>query len=55
MLDFDNNRTWAPLLANAVGGSILESIRDRFVATAPEFVEDARDLLFEWMGRGQSY
>ena len=51
MLDFDDNRTWGPLLANAVGGSILESIRDRFVATAPELVDDARDLLFEWMGR----
>ena len=51
MLDFDDNRTWGLLLTDAVGVLILESIPDRFVAAAPELVEDARDLLFEWIDR----
>ena len=51
MLDFDDNRTWGLLLTDAVGGSILESVPDRFIAAAPELVEDARDLLFEWIDR----
>ena len=51
MLKFDDNCIWGPLLAEALGKLYSEMIRDRLVAAEPEFVEDARDLLFSWMGR----
>ena len=51
MLNFDDNRTWGPLLTDAIGDLISKSILDRFVAAAPEYVEDARALLFEWTDR----
>ena len=51
MLNFDDNRTWGPLLTDAIGDLISKSILDRFVAAAPEYVEDARALLFDWTDR----
>ena len=51
MLNFDDNRTWGPLLAEALGELYSGMIRDRLVAAEPEFIEDARDLLFSWTGR----
>ena len=51
MLDFGDNRAWGLLLTAAVGDLISESVVDRLVAAAPEFVEDARDLLFSCTNR----
>ena len=51
MLNFDDNRTWGLLLTDAVGGLLSESILNRLVAAAPEYVKDARDLLFDWTDR----
>ena len=45
MLDFDNSRNWGPLLTATLADLISETVVDKLVATAPEFVEDAFDLL----------
>lgn len=51
MLDFDDNRSWKPLLTTALGDLISESVVDRLAAAASEFVEDALDLLFSCTNR----
>ena len=50
-LDFDDDRTWGPLLTAAVGDLISEPVVEQLAAAAPEFVEDARDLLFSCTNR----
>ena len=50
-LDFDDNRAWGPLLTAAVGDLISEPVVEQLVAAAPEFIEDALDLLFSYTNR----
>ena len=50
-LDFDDNRAWEPLLTAAVGDLISEPVVEQLVAAAPEFIEDALDLLFSYTNR----
>ena len=51
MLDFDDNRAWGPLLTAAVRDMISEPVVERLVAAAPEYVEDALDVLFSCTNR----
>ena len=53
MLDFDDNRTWGPELTGVLGGLLTDGALDRLAAAAPQFVEDARDLLLSCADRGQ--
>ena len=50
-LDFDDNRAWGPILTAAVGDLVSEPIVEQLVAAAPEFIEDALDLLFSYTNR----
>lgn len=45
MLDFDDNRNWTPLLSAALADLVPKSVVGKLIAEAPEFVEDAFDLL----------
>jgi hypothetical protein len=51
MIDFDSIDNWAPELAAALSGHVPDSVAPELAAAAPEFVEDARDLLFELTDR----
>ncbi len=51
MLDFDDNRTWGPLLTATVGDLISEAVVERLVSAAPKFIEDALDVLFSCTNR----
>lgn len=51
MLRFDNKGTWWPLLDDALIDDVPAAVRKKLAATAPEFFEDARDLLLSWTDR----
>lgn len=51
MIDFDDIEDWAPKITTALSQHVPDSVAQELAATAPEFVEDARDLLFELTGR----
>lgn len=51
MIDFDDIDDWAPKLAAALSPHVPDSIGPKLAAAALEFVEDARDLLFDLAGR----
>ena len=53
LLDFDDNYTWGPELTAAVGEPLVGRVADKLVATSPEYVEDARDLLFSYADRAR--
>ena len=45
MLDFDDSRNWTSLLTAALADLVSETFVETLVTAAPEFVEDAFDLL----------
>ena len=45
MLEFDNSRNWGPLLTATLSDLVSETVVEKLAAAAPEFVEDAFDLL----------
>lgn len=47
MIDFDNIDDWAPLLAFALREHVPVSIYPELIAATPQYIEDARALLFE--------
>ena len=49
--EFDDNRTWGALLTATIGDLLSESVVEKLVSAAPEYVEDARDLLFSCTDR----
>lgn len=51
MVDFDDIKSWAPELTAALGIEIEELLRKGLQAAVPQYVEDARNKLFEIMGR----
>ena len=51
MLDFDCIDDWAPKLNVALEDYLHEGITSALMGAAPEFIEDARDLLFELTDR----
>lgn len=46
MLDFDSSNDWDPLLAAALAEILPNGLADRVADAAPEFVEDALQLVF---------
>jgi hypothetical protein len=51
MIDFDDIDDWEPDLAAALSSHLPDSIGETLAAAAPEYVEDARDLLFDLASR----
>lgn len=51
MLDFDDIDDWAPQLAAALSSHVPDSVERKLVAARLEYIEDARDLLFELTDR----
>ncbi len=51
MLDFDDNRNWTSPLTVALAHLVSETVVERLVAAAPEFIEDAFDLLLACTNR----
>jgi hypothetical protein len=51
MLDFDNIDDWSPKLS-AVLRKIQSSVEQKFLKAKPQYIEDARDLLFDLTNRG---
>jgi hypothetical protein len=51
VLDFDNIDGWAPKLADALESLIPNSVGSGLVAAAPEYTEDARNVLFRLTDR----
>jgi hypothetical protein len=47
MIDFDSIDVWGPLLTDALSACVPASVSMRIKAAQPEYVEDARDLLFD--------
>ena len=45
VLDFDDSRNWTSLLTAALADLVSETFVETLVTAAPEFVEDALDLL----------
>ena len=45
MLDFDVSRSWTSPIAAALVDLVSETVVEKLVAAAPEFIEDAFDLL----------
>ena len=52
-LDFDDNHTWGPQLTAAVSEPLMRPVADKLVTASPEYVEDARDLLFSYADRAE--
>ncbi|MEX1204752.1 MAG: hypothetical protein WEB85_05830 [Dongiaceae bacterium] len=50
-LDFDNIDDWVLRLTDALMGHVPDSVGPTLVAAAPEYVEDARNLLFDLTDR----
>jgi hypothetical protein len=48
MFDFDNIDDWAPEFAFALKRYVSASVKRKLIAAAPEYIEDARTLLFEF-------
>ena len=53
MLDFDENHVWGPQLYDALKNLLTKSVLDRLIKASPQYIEDARDLLFEFTNRNQ--
>ena len=53
LLDFDVNHTWGPQLTAAVSEPLMRPVADKLVTASPEYVEDARDLLFSYADRAE--
>jgi hypothetical protein len=51
MIDFDDIDDWAPKLASALSQHVPDSVAPQLAVAQPEFIEDARDLLFELTDR----
>jgi len=51
MVDFDNIDDWAPKLADVLSPHVSDSVRQQIVAAAPQYIEDALDLLFDLTNR----
>lgn len=51
MLDFDEIDEWAPKFADALKKYVSSSVQARLASAAPQYIEDARDLLFELTNR----
>lgn len=51
MLDYDAIDDWAPALSKALEAVLPVSLPEEVVAAGPEFIEDARDLVFDLGGR----
>lgn len=51
MIDFDEIDDWAPKLSDALNSYIPDSTGLKLAAAAPEYIEDARDLLFDLTDR----
>jgi len=47
MIDFDDIDDWAPKLAAALSPHVPDSVGLKLAAIAPEYIEDARDMLFD--------
>lgn len=47
MVNFDDINDWAPKLAAILSPYVSDSVGLKLAAAAPEFIEDARDLLFD--------
>jgi len=47
MVDFDNMDDWEPELSAALRPHVPESFGLNLAAAAPEYIEDARDILFD--------
>lgn len=53
MVDFDDINDWEPKLAAILSPHVSDAVRLKLEAAAPEFIEDARDLLFELTNRDE--
>ena len=53
MLDFDENQVWGPQLYDTLKNQLTEPVLNQLVSAAPQFIEDARDLIFELTNRNQ--
>ena len=53
MLEFDENHVWGPQLSDALKNQLTKSILNRLATSAPQYIEDARDLLFELTPRNR--
>ena len=53
MLDFDENRVWGPQLTDVLKNELTKSILNQLATSAPQYIEDARDLLFELAPRNR--
>jgi hypothetical protein len=51
VLDFDSIDHWAPTLAAALRQHVPDSLEQILTTTKPEYVEDARDMLFDLADR----
>jgi hypothetical protein len=51
VLDFDEIDDWAPELALALSATVSSAVGQQLRHAAPEFVEDARDMLFDLTNR----
>ena len=51
MIDFDEIDDWAPGLSEVLSQHVPDSFRTRVADAAPEYIEDALDLLFDATGR----
>src|SRR5215212_7178471 len=51
MIDFDGIDDWAPEMSDVLSQCVPDSFERRVADAAPEYVEDALDLLFESAGR----
>ena len=51
MIDFDEIDDWAPELSDVLSQCVPHTFERRVADAAPEYVEDALDLLFESAGR----
>jgi hypothetical protein len=51
LLDFDEIDDWAPKLAAALKDHVPDTVRSRIAVRALEYIEDARDVLFELADR----
>lgn len=47
MIDFDNIDSWAPKLTAALRLHVSDSVKEKIAKAAPEYIEDAQDLLFK--------
>lgn len=51
MFDFDNIDDWAPKLTAALRPHVPNSVEPMLVEAAPEYIEDAQDILFDLTDR----